>query len=61
MVHSALRSLVCVVVGLVAGGVLGPLFVPDPTGPLAGALAVVVAVAVGGGLHRSGWRRGGGG
>ncbi|GGN05711.1 hypothetical protein [Halarchaeum nitratireducens] len=58
MVSERVRALVCAVVGLVVGAVLGPLFVPDPTGIAAGALAVVVALAVGGGL-RATWGRDG--
>ncbi|QGX94247.1 hypothetical protein EI982_05320 [Haloplanus rallus] len=56
MVDRSLRTVLCVLVGVVVGAVLGPLL-PDPTGLLAAALAVVVAVAVGGVLRRSDWLR----
>lgn len=57
MRNDSIRTLVCVFVGLFAGGVLGALFVPNPTGLLAFALSSGVAVLVGGGLYRSDWRR----
>ncbi|WP_257628779.1 hypothetical protein [Haloplanus salinarum] len=57
MVDRSLRTVLCVLVGVVVGAALGPLLVPDPTGLLAAALAVVVAVAVGGVLRRSDWLR----
>ncbi|WP_190303690.1 hypothetical protein [Haladaptatus sp. R4] len=44
-------------IGLSAGAVLEPLFVSNPTGLLAAATALAVALLVGGGLHRSNWRR----
>ena len=60
MARATVRFALCVVLGLVAGRVLGPLFVPDPTGPIAAALAVGVAVLTGGALYRSDWLRGAG-
>ncbi|MBP1954880.1 putative membrane protein YccC [Halarchaeum rubridurum] len=57
MVSSGVRTLVCAVVGLVAGAVLGPSFAPDPTGVVACALALAAALAVGGGLYAT-WGRG---
>jgi hypothetical protein len=42
-----------VLVGLFAGGLLGPLFAPDPTGLTAAGLAVLVAAAVVVGLRRA--------
>ncbi|MFC6732304.1 hypothetical protein [Haladaptatus sp. DYSN1] len=55
MVPEAIRLVVCVLVGLLAGRVVGPLFVPTPTSTLAFVLTAVVAVGVGGGLYRSAW------
>ncbi len=52
-----IRTVVCALIGLSAGAVLGPLFVPNPTGLLAAATALAVALLVGGGLYRSNWRR----
>ena len=57
MVSSSLRIALCAVVGLFAGGFLGFLFVPDPTGLLASVLALVLAVGIGGGLYQTGWLR----
>lgn len=57
MVSSSLRVVLCAVVGLFAGGILGILFVPDPTGLLASVLALVLAVVISGGLHRTDWLR----
>ncbi|QLC33489.1 hypothetical protein EFA46_004490 [Halarchaeum sp. CBA1220] len=48
--NGTVRTVVCVVVGLFAGAVLGPLFAPDPTGLLAAGLTGAVALLVGGGL-----------
>ncbi|MFC6991893.1 hypothetical protein ACFQH3_09085 [Haladaptatus sp. GCM10025707] len=55
MVSESIRLVACVFVGLFAGRVLGPLFVPDPTSTLAIILTGVVALGVGGGLYRSAW------
>lgn len=60
VVDSSVRVLVCALVGLFFGTVLGFLFVPNPTGPFGAVLAVVLAVLVGGGLYRTGWLRGDG-
>ena len=57
MVSSSLRIVLCAVVGLSAGGVLGVLFVPDPTELLASVLTLVLAVVIGGGLCRTEWLR----
>lgn len=57
MVSSSLRIVLCAVVGLFAGGVLGVLFVPDPTGLLASVLTLVLAAVIGGGLCRTEWLR----
>jgi hypothetical protein len=57
MVSSSLRIVLCAVVELFADGFLGFLFVPDPTGPLAPVLALVLAVVIGGGLYRTDWLR----
>lgn len=58
MVRPALRTAFCLLLGLFAGGILGPMFAPDPTGPLAAVLAVCITVAVSTFLHRSDWLRG---
>lgn len=57
MVSPSLRLVFCVLVGLFTGSILGALFVPDPTGPLAFGLGVLVAGIVAWGLYRSDWLR----
>ncbi len=57
MVRSAVRTGLCLLLGIFAGRVLGPLFVPDPTGPLATVLTVVVAAVGTVVLYRSDWWR----
>jgi len=59
MASSSTRGVACGLLGLVAGIGLGPLFAPDPTGLLAGVLALVVAGVVAGWLYRSEWLRDG--
>lgn len=61
MVSPALRVAVCIYLGLVLGGVLGVLFVPDPTSPVAAVLALAVAATVSAVLYRSDWLRAGAG
>jgi hypothetical protein len=55
MVQSTLRSVLCVLLGASVGGVLGPLFVPDPTGVLAVALTLVITIVSSVFLYRSNW------
>ena len=55
MIHPALRSALCVLLGALAGSVLGPLFVPDPTGVLAVALTLVITIVSSVFLYRSNW------
>ena len=55
MVHPTLRSALCVLLGALAGGVLSPLFVPDPTGVLAVALTFVITIVSSVFLYRSNW------
>ena len=57
MVRPALRPAICLLIGIFAGRILGPLFVPDPTGMLAAVLAISVTVTVSVFLHRSDWLR----
>lgn len=55
MIHPTLRSALCVLLGALAGGVLGPLFVPDPTGVLAVALTLVITIVSSVFLYHSNW------
>lgn len=55
MPPESVRLAACLLVGAVLGLVLGPLFVPDPTGVVAAAAALTVGALVAGGLYRSGW------
>lgn len=55
MVRPSLRLVLCVLVGLLVGNILGVLFVPDPTGPLAFGLAMLVAGITTVGLYRTDW------
>lgn len=57
MVRSAFRVVLCVLIGLLAGRVLAPLFVPDPTGILAAVLAIGIMVITSTFLYRSDWLR----
>lgn len=57
MASSSIRFVLCLVVGLFAGGTLGALFVPNPTGVLAFGLAAVGTAGVTGYLFRSDWLR----
>jgi O-antigen/teichoic acid export membrane protein len=57
MVRSAVRTALCLLLGAVAGLVLGPLFVPDPTGVLAGVLTIAVTGVVSIFLYRTDWLR----
>jgi hypothetical protein len=58
MVSPSVRFLLCLLVGLFAGSTLGVLFVPDPTGLLAGVMALAGTAVVTGVLYRSEWLRG---
>lgn len=58
MVRSSLRVALCVVLGVFAGSLLGPLFVPDPTGMLAAVITVGVSAIISVVLYRSAWLRG---
>ena len=55
MIRPVLRTTLCLVIGILAGRILGPLFVPDPTGLLAAVLTISVIVAVSMFLYRSDW------
>jgi|GEM_PF-3015993 len=55
MVDAHLRGVLCVFLGSTLGVVLGTLFVPDPTGALAGGLGFVSAVVASALLYRSDW------
>jgi hypothetical protein len=57
MVSPSIRFALCFIVGLLTGVVLGPLFVPDPTGMVAFGLTVVCTVIITGYLYRSDWLR----
>ena len=57
MVRPVLRTGLCLLIGIFAGRILGPLFVPDPTGLLTAILATSVAVGVSMFLYRSDWLR----
>ena len=57
MVRPTLRLACCGLVGLLAGSLLGPVLVPNPTGILAATLTLVVAATVGVGLYRTDWLR----
>lgn len=57
MVGASVRAVLCVLVGLLVGVVVGPLFVPDPTGLLVPPLVLLVAGVVAGLLYRSEWLR----
>ncbi|WP_248897001.1 hypothetical protein [Haloplanus halobius] len=57
MASHPFRGVLCVIVGLLVGGALGPLFVPDPTGVLAAALAFGSALVTSVFLYRSSWFR----
>jgi hypothetical protein len=57
MVRFAVRTALCLLVGVFAGRLLGPLFVPDPTGVLGIALTILVTAVVSTGLYRSDWLR----
>lgn len=57
MARSAVRTALCLLLGLFAGLVLGPLFVPDPTGVLAAVLSIGVTAVVCLILYRSDWLR----
>lgn len=57
MVRSAIRTALCLLTGIFAGFILGPLFVPDPTGFLAAILTIVVTAVVSLFLYRSDWLR----
>ena len=55
MVRPALRIALCLLIGIFAGRVLGPLFVPDPTGLLADILTISIALVFSVFLYRSDW------
>ena len=57
MDRSLIRTALCLLIGIFAGRILGPLFVPDPTGLLAAVLATSVAAGVSMFLYRSDWLR----
>ena len=57
MARSLIRTALCLLIGIFAGRILGPLFAPDPTGLLAAVLATSVAVGVSMFLYRSDWLR----
>ena len=57
MVRSALRIALYLLIGIFTGRILGPLFIPDPTGMLAAALTISVTVVVSMFLYRSDWLR----
>jgi hypothetical protein len=57
MASDSVRFAVCLLLGLVAGGTLGIVFAPDPTGVVAFGAAVVCAGVVTGTLYRSDWLR----
>jgi len=57
MASPPVRIVGCLFVGLFAGVPLGVLFVPDPTGLVAFALAAVCTALVTGALYRSDWLR----
>jgi hypothetical protein len=58
MVRSSLRVALCVVLGVFAGSLLGPLFVPDPTSMLAAVITVGVSAVISVLLYRSTWLQG---
>ena len=53
MARPVLRAALCLLIGIFAGRILGPLFVPDPTGVLAAGLTVGVTLVVSVLLFRS--------
>jgi len=55
MSRSAVRTTLCLLIGIFAGLVIGPLFVPDPTGVLAAVLSIVTTAVVSVFLYRSDW------
>ncbi len=57
MVRPAFRVALCIFIGLFVGRVLGPLFVPNPTGILAAVLTIGVMVITSTFLYRSDWLR----
>jgi hypothetical protein len=57
MVRSAVRTTLCLLIGIFAGLILGPLFVPDPTGVLSAILTIGVTAVISIFLYRSDWLR----
>jgi hypothetical protein len=57
MVRSAVRTTLCLLIGIFAGLILGPLFVPDPTGALSAVLTIGVTAVISIFLYRSDWLR----
>ena len=55
MIRPVLRVSLCVLIGLFVGSILGPLFVPNPTGMLSTVLALGIAVITSVFLYRSNW------
>jgi len=58
VVAPSIRLVACLLVGSVAGSVLGVVLVPDPTGLAAAGLALACTAVLTGYLYRSDWLRG---